>query len=59
MVAKEYHEFKPLTIESVMLGSGIVDGFLPEHGSKSVVPVAMDTEQGDILIFLANCWHNK
>ncbi len=59
MVAKDYNELKPFTNELIMLGSGVVDGFLPEHGSKSVVPVAMDTEQGDILIFLANCWHNK
>lgn len=59
MVTTEYGELKPYKTELTMLGSGIIEGFLPQHGSNSIVPVAMDTEQGDILIFLANCWHNK
>ena len=59
MVAKEYNELNPYSMEQIMLGSGLPAGFYPEHGSSSVVPVAMDTEQGDVLIFMANCWHNK
>jgi hypothetical protein len=50
----------PLSVEEIMaLGSGIQRDFSPVDGSSSIVPVAMDTEEGDILIFLANCWHNK
>jgi hypothetical protein len=59
IVIQNYHDIKPYSIEQTMLGSGIVEGVLPEHGINSIVPVAMDTEEGDILIFLANCWHRK
>lgn len=59
MVSKEYNDLKPFNMEKIMLGSGIPSGLFPEHGSQSVVPVAMDTKQGDVLIFMANCWHNK
>jgi hypothetical protein len=59
IVIQNYHNIKPYSIEQTMLGSGIVEGALPEHGINSIVPVAMDTEQGDTLVFLANCWHRK
>ncbi len=53
-------EEDPLSIQEVMsLGSGVHADFTPNDGSSSISLIAMDTKQGDVLIFLANCWHNK
>ncbi|MBD80308.1 MAG: hypothetical protein CL840_15440 [Crocinitomicaceae bacterium] len=46
-------------LEVLFLGSGIQRDFHPSDGSSSLTPVAMDTEQGDVLIFFANTWHNR
>lgn len=60
LVAKNYRNLVPNNLDKVLMGSGyMMDGFYPEHGSSAIVPVAMDTQEGDVLIFAAHCWYNK
>lgn len=47
-------------IEHVMMGSGYASGFITNDGSYSHVPVLMDIEDtNDVIYGVALCWHNK
>lgn len=58
-----YEEYADVVIDGinhVMMGSGYASGFITNDGSYSHVPVLMDIEDtNDVIYGVALCWHNK